>query len=171
MNSNNRSAQRSRTVTYMSWNSLTDNTHVIRRALTRSINRQRPSRSTGWRPRWIRCRPPHQRAKPLVGVSPKRYQQYLWLTGRQDDAGRKLYHACHCGRGRSVCLAARTTCSLKWAMSPGDYAKGGAAYTSFGGWFEARFINRHGTDKGLRLLTCWRRTKNAQRHRQLSLSR
>jgi AraC family transcriptional regulator of adaptative response/methylated-DNA-[protein]-cysteine methyltransferase len=75
-----------------------------------------------------------------VGVSPKRYQQYLTL-----DHARRLLADRHTvldtalatglsGGGRLHDLF------LRWeAMSPGDYARGGAGLTIHWGWFESPF--------------------------------
>ena len=87
-----------------------------------------------------------------VGVSPKRYQQYLTL----DHAKRLL-------RDRHTTLAAAHEAGLsgtgrlhdlfqRWeAMSPGDYAREGADLTIFWGWFESPFGPAlvMGTDKGI----------------------
>ncbi len=87
-----------------------------------------------------------------VGVSPKRYQQYLAL-----DHARRLLAQRHTtlttafevglsGGGRLHDLF------LTWeAMSPGDYARGGAGLTVHWGWFESPFGPAivMGTDKGL----------------------
>lgn len=87
-----------------------------------------------------------------VGVSPKRYQQYLTL-----DLARRLLAERHTvlettleaglsGTGRLHDLF------LRWeAMSPGDYARGGAGLAIFWGWFESPFGPAlvMGTEKGL----------------------
>lgn len=87
-----------------------------------------------------------------VGVSPKRYQQYLTL----DHAKRLL-----ADRFTMLDTAAETGLSgggrlhdlfLRWeAMSPGDYARGGAGLTIRFGWFPSPFGEAlaMGTDKGL----------------------
>ena len=87
-----------------------------------------------------------------VGVSPKKYQQYLTL----DHARRLLtdrftvldaaLEAGLSGSGRLHDLF------LTWeAMSPGDYAKGGAGLTINWGWFDTPFGPAlvMGTDKGI----------------------
>ncbi len=87
-----------------------------------------------------------------VGVSPKRYQQYLTL----DHAKRLLsdrfttldaaHEAGLSGTGRLHDLF------LRWeAMSPGDFAKGGEGLTIFWGWFDSPFGPAlvMGTDRGL----------------------
>ena len=87
-----------------------------------------------------------------VGVSPKKYQQYLTL----DHARRLLadrftvldtaHEAGLSGSGRLHDLF------LSWeAMSPGDYAKGGAGLTIFWGWFDSPFGSAlvMATDKGI----------------------
>lgn len=87
-----------------------------------------------------------------VGVSPKRYQQYLTL----DHAKRLL-------TDRFTVLDTALTAGLSgggrlhdlfvtWeAMSPGDYAKGGAGLTIRWGWFDSPFgpVVVMGTDKGI----------------------
>ncbi len=87
-----------------------------------------------------------------VGVSPKRYQQYLTL-----DHARRLLAERHTtldtahavglsGGGRLHDLF------LTWeAMSPGDYARAGAGLMIYWGWFESPFGPAivMGTDKGL----------------------
>ena len=87
-----------------------------------------------------------------VGVSPKRYQQYLTL----DHAKRLLAE-----RFSVLDTALSTGLSspgrlhdlfLSWeAMSPGDYAKAGAGLTIFWGWFDSPFGPAlvMGTERGL----------------------
>jgi AraC family transcriptional regulator of adaptative response/methylated-DNA-[protein]-cysteine methyltransferase len=87
-----------------------------------------------------------------VGVSPKRYQQYLTL----DHARRLLadrftvletsHSAGLSGGGRLHDLF------LRWeAMSPGEYALGGKGLTIFWGWFDSPFGPAlvMGTEKGI----------------------
>ena len=87
-----------------------------------------------------------------VGVSPKRYQQYLTLD-----------HAKDLLRERFSVLEAATETGLsgpsrlhdlfvKWeAMSPGEYARGGAGLTVNYGWFESPFgeVLAMGTERGI----------------------
>jgi len=87
-----------------------------------------------------------------VGVSPKRYQQYLTL-----DHARRLL----ADRFTVLDTALSTGLSgggrlhdlfLTWeAMSPGDYARGGAGLTIFWGWFDSPFGPAlvMGSDKGI----------------------
>ncbi len=87
-----------------------------------------------------------------VGVSPKRYQQYLRL-----DHARALL----ADRFTVLDTALNTGLSgggrlhdlfLTWeAMSPGDYAKGGAGLTILWGWFDSPFGPAlvMGTEKGI----------------------
>lgn len=87
-----------------------------------------------------------------VGVSPKKYQQYLAL-----DQARQMLASRHTvletalatglsGPGRLHDLF------LTWeAMSPGDFAKGGEGLTVFWGWFDSPFglTAVAGTEKGI----------------------
>ena len=87
-----------------------------------------------------------------VGVSPKKYQQYLALD-----------HARHLLAERHTTLSASHEVGLsgtgrlhdlflKWeAMSPGDYARGGEGLTIYWGWFESPFGPTvvMGTDRGI----------------------
>ena len=87
-----------------------------------------------------------------VGISPKRYQQYLTL----DHARRMLAE-----RFTTLETALATGLSgtgrlhdlfLTWeAMTPGDFAKGGAGLTIRWGWFDSPFgpVLVMGTDKGI----------------------
>jgi AraC family transcriptional regulator, regulatory protein of adaptative response / methylated-DNA-[protein]-cysteine methyltransferase len=87
-----------------------------------------------------------------VGVSPKRYQQYLTLT-----------HAKALLRNRFTTLAASHAAGLsgsgrlhdlfvRWeSMSPGEFARNGDGLTIYWGWFESPFGPAlvMGTDKGI----------------------
>ncbi len=87
-----------------------------------------------------------------VGVSPKRYQQYLTLD-----------HARHLLADRFTVLETSLATGLsgggrlhdlflRWeAMSPGDFAKGGEGLTIYWGWFESPFGPAvvMGTEKGI----------------------
>jgi AraC family transcriptional regulator of adaptative response/methylated-DNA-[protein]-cysteine methyltransferase len=87
-----------------------------------------------------------------VGVSPKRYQQFLAL-----DHAKTLLRSHH----STLDTAIETGLSgggrlhdlfLRWeAMSPGTYAKGGADLTIHTGWFDSPFgrVLAMGTDVGL----------------------
>lgn len=87
-----------------------------------------------------------------VGVSPKRYQQYLAL-----GHAKALLEARH----TLLDTAAETGLSgtsrlhdlfLRWeAMSPGDYARGGAGLTISQGWFDSPFgdVLVMGTQRGI----------------------
>ncbi|MEZ5754857.1 MAG: bifunctional helix-turn-helix domain-containing protein/methylated-DNA--[protein]-cysteine S-methyltransferase [Paracoccaceae bacterium] len=87
-----------------------------------------------------------------VGISPKRYQQYLTLDhARQMLADRftTLETALSTGLSGTGRLH---DLFLTWeAMTPGDYAKGGAGLTIGWGWFDSPFGPAivMGTDKGL----------------------
>ncbi|MEP1768045.1 MAG: methylated-DNA--[protein]-cysteine S-methyltransferase [Sulfitobacter sp.] len=87
-----------------------------------------------------------------VGVSPKRYQQYLMLGHAKSllRAQHTTLDAAHVsglsGTGRLHDLFVR------WeAMSPGDYANGGEGLQIFWGWFECPFgeVLVMGTQKGI----------------------
>ncbi|SOH93242.1 AraC family transcriptional regulator, regulatory protein of adaptative response / methylated-DNA-[protein]-cysteine methyltransferase [Monaibacterium marinum] len=97
---------------------------------------------------------PHfQRAfSQWVGISPKRYQQYLTLD-----------HARHLLKERFTVLDTTFETGLsgpgrlhdlfvRWeAMTPGEYARGGAGITISYGWFDSPFgeVLALGTDRGL----------------------
>ncbi|MDU8910175.1 bifunctional helix-turn-helix domain-containing protein/methylated-DNA--[protein]-cysteine S-methyltransferase [Aestuariicoccus sp. MJ-SS9] len=87
-----------------------------------------------------------------VGVSPKRYQQYLTLGHAKALLADRFttLETAHAtglsGGGRLHDLF------LRWeAMRPGDYAKGGAGLTIYRGWFDSPFGPAlvMGTDKGI----------------------
>ena len=87
-----------------------------------------------------------------VGVSPKKYQQYLTLGHARSLLSDRftVLDAAHeaglSGSGRLHDLF------LTWeAMSPGDYAKGGAGLTIHWGWFDSPFGPAvvMGTDRGI----------------------
>jgi len=87
-----------------------------------------------------------------VGVSPKRYQQYLMLGQAKDMLSKSAttLEAAHevglSGTGRLHDLF------LRWeAMSPGSYAQKGAGLTIYWGWFESPFGPAlvMGTEKGI----------------------
>lgn len=87
-----------------------------------------------------------------VGVSPKRYQQYLALGHAKTLLAENFTTLATAdavglsGSGRLHDMF------LKWeAMSPGDYAKGGAGLTIYWGWFESPFGPAvvMGTNKGI----------------------
>ncbi len=87
-----------------------------------------------------------------VGVSPKRYQQYLALDQAKDllrERHTTLATADAVGLSGSGRLH---DLFLRWeAMSPGDFAKGGKGLTIFWGWFDSPFGPAlvMGTDKGI----------------------
>ncbi len=87
-----------------------------------------------------------------VGVSPKRYQQYLTL----DHARRLLserFTVLETSLSTGLSGGGRLhDLFLTWeAMTPGDYAKGGEGLTIFWGWFESPFGAAlvMGTEKGI----------------------
>ena len=87
-----------------------------------------------------------------VGVSPKRYQQYLTL-----DHARRLLAERFTVLETSLATKLSGTgrlhdLFLRWeAMSPGDYALAGAGLTIFWGWFDSPFGPAlvMGTEKGI----------------------
>ncbi|MGX9356223.1 methylated-DNA--[protein]-cysteine S-methyltransferase [Roseobacteraceae bacterium S113] len=87
-----------------------------------------------------------------VGVSPKRYQQYLAL-GHAKTLLTERFTTLAAAHGAGLSGGSRLhDLFLRWeAMSPGDFAKGGAGLTIYWGWFESPFGPAlvMGTDKGL----------------------
>ena len=87
-----------------------------------------------------------------VGVSPKRYQQYLTLGHAKSllsDRFTTLATAQEVGLSGSGRLH---DLFLKWeAMTPGDYAKAGTDLTIYWGWFDSPFGPAlvMGTDRGI----------------------
>ena len=87
-----------------------------------------------------------------AGVSPKRFQQWLTLDHAKQllaDRHTTLETADEVGLSGSGRLH---DLFVRWeAMSPGDYARGGAGLTIFWGWFESPFGPAlvMGTEKGL----------------------
>lgn len=87
-----------------------------------------------------------------VGVSPKKYQQYLTI-----DHARRLLAERHTTLATALEVGLSGTgrlhdLFLTWeAMSPGDYARGGAGLTIHWGWFESPFGPAivMGTEKGI----------------------
>jgi len=87
-----------------------------------------------------------------VGVSPKRYQQYLAL-GHAKTLLRERFTTLQTAHATGLSGGGRLhDLFVKWeAMSPGTYAAGGAGLTIFWGWFDGPFgdMLAMGTDKGL----------------------
>jgi len=87
-----------------------------------------------------------------VGVSPKRYQQYLTL-GHAKLLLRDRYTTLQTAHEVGLSGSGRLhDLFVRWeAMSPGDYASGGRDLTIFWGWFESHFgpALAMGTDRGL----------------------
>jgi len=87
-----------------------------------------------------------------VGVSPKRYQQYLTL-GHAKALLRDRFTMLEAAHEAGLSGGGRLhDLFLRWeAMSPGEYAKGGAGLTIYWGWFESPFGPAliMGTDKGI----------------------
>lgn len=126
--------------------------HVIRRALDAIDQSQTPLTLDGLAAAMDMSPAHFQRVfSRWVGVSPKRYQQYLRLDHAKTMLAENFTTLATAdavglsGSGRLHDLF------LKWeAMSPGDYAKGGADLYIFWGWFESPFGPSivMGTDKG-----------------------
>lgn len=87
-----------------------------------------------------------------VGVSPKRFQQYLTL-GHAKALLRDRFTTLEAAHETGLSGGGRLhDLFLRWeAMSPGEYAKGGAGLTIYWGWFESPFGPAliMGTDKGI----------------------
>ena len=87
-----------------------------------------------------------------VGVSPKRYQQYLAL-GHAKALLRERFTTLAAADGAGLSGGGRLhDLFLRWeAMSPGDYAHGGAGLSIYWGWFDSPFGRAlvMGTDRGL----------------------
>ena len=87
-----------------------------------------------------------------VGVSPKRFQQYLTL-GHAKTLLRERFTTLEAAHATGLSGGGRLhDLFLRWeAMSPGDYAQGGNGLTIYWGWFESPFGPSlvMGTDKGL----------------------
>ncbi|SNS20995.1 bifunctional helix-turn-helix domain-containing protein/methylated-DNA--[protein]-cysteine S-methyltransferase [Tropicimonas sediminicola] len=75
-----------------------------------------------------------------VGVSPKRYQQYLAL-GQAKAMLRERFTTLEAADAVGLSGSSRLhDMFLRWeAMTPGEYAKGGAGLEIFWGWFESPF--------------------------------
>ena len=87
-----------------------------------------------------------------VGVSPKRYQQYLTL-GHAKALLRERFTTLEAAHAAGLSGGGRLhDLFLRWeAMSPGEFARSGAGLTIFWGWFESPFGPAlvMGTDKGI----------------------
>ncbi|MGA9409195.1 MAG: bifunctional helix-turn-helix domain-containing protein/methylated-DNA--[protein]-cysteine S-methyltransferase [Roseobacter sp.] len=87
-----------------------------------------------------------------VGVSPKRYQQYLTL-GHAKTLLRERFTTLHASHAVGLSGSGRLhDLFLRWeAMSPGDFARSGAGLQIYWGWFESPFGPAivMGTDKGI----------------------
>lgn len=75
-----------------------------------------------------------------VGVSPKRYQQYLTL-GHAKALLHSNFTTLETAQAAGLSGSGRLhDLFLRWeAMAPGDYARGGAGLTIFWGWFDSPF--------------------------------
>lgn len=87
-----------------------------------------------------------------VGVSPKRYQQYLTL-GHAKTLLRERFTTLEASHAVGLSGSGRLhDLFVRWeAMSPGEFARGGAGLTIFWGWFESPFGPAivMGTEKGI----------------------
>lgn len=87
-----------------------------------------------------------------VGVSPKRYHQYLML-GQAKALLKERFTTLATAHAVGLSGSSRLhDLFLRWeAMSPGDYAKDGAGLTIYWGWFESAFGPTlvMGTEKGI----------------------
>jgi len=127
--------------------------HVIRRALSEIDGADAPLSLDALAAKMDMSPTHFQRVfSRWVGVSPKRYQQYLALDHAKTllaDSFTTLATADAVGLSGSGRLH---DLFLKWeAMSPGDYAKAGAGLTIYWGWFDSPFGKAivMGTDKGI----------------------
>ncbi|MBK5947507.1 6-O-methylguanine DNA methyltransferase [Rhodobacter veldkampii DSM 11550] len=87
-----------------------------------------------------------------VGVSPKRYQQYLTLDLARELIARRLPLAEVADRAGLSGSGRLHDLFLRWeAMAPGDVARGGAGLVIGWGWFPSPFgeVLAMGTDRGL----------------------
>lgn len=127
--------------------------HVIRRALDEIDTADAPLSLEALAKRMDMSPAHFQRVfSRWVGVSPKRYQQYLALDHAKALLAENFTTLATAdavglsGSGRLHDLF------LTWeAMSPGEYAKGGAGLVIYWGWFESPFGAAivMGTDRGL----------------------
>ncbi|MCB1395831.1 MAG: bifunctional helix-turn-helix domain-containing protein/methylated-DNA--[protein]-cysteine S-methyltransferase [Rhodobacter sp.] len=87
-----------------------------------------------------------------VGVSPKRYQQYLTL-GQARRMLAEHFTVLETAQEAGLSGAGRLhDLFLRWeAMTPGEYARGGAGLTIFWGWFDSPFGPAivMGTERGI----------------------
>ncbi|SFS00124.1 methylated-DNA--[protein]-cysteine S-methyltransferase [Yoonia litorea] len=87
-----------------------------------------------------------------VGVSPKRYQQYLML-GHAKSLLRERFTTLETAQEVGLSGSGRLhDLFVRWeAMSPGDYARDGEGLEIFWGWFESQFGPAlvMGTDRGI----------------------
>ncbi|MDO6588802.1 6-O-methylguanine DNA methyltransferase [Loktanella sp. D2R18] len=87
-----------------------------------------------------------------VGVSPKRYQQYL-ILGHAKTLLRDRFTMLDTAHSVGLSGSGRLhDLFVRWeAMSPGDYAQGGADLTIYWGWFDSLFGPAlvMGTDRGI----------------------
>lgn len=87
-----------------------------------------------------------------VGISPKRYQQYLTL-GYAKSLLRERFTTLEASHAVGLSGSGRLhDLFVRWeAMSPGEFARGGAGLKIFWGWFESPFGPAivMGTDKGI----------------------
>ena len=77
-----------------------------------------------------------------VGVSPKRYQQYLTL-GHAKTLLRDRFTTLQASHELGLSGSGRLhDLFVRWeAMSPGEYARSGAGLTIYWGWFQSHFLH------------------------------
>lgn len=127
--------------------------HVIRRAIERLDGAEEPL-SLEEIASEIGMSPAHfQRLfSRWVGVSPKRYQQYLAL-GHAKSLLRDRFTTLQVSHAVGLSGGGRLhDLFLRWeAMSPGDFARNGTGLTIYWGWFESPFGPAivMGTEKGI----------------------
>ena len=126
---------------------------VMRRAID-AVDRLGPAASLDALAREMGMSPAHfQRLfSRWAGVSPKRFQQYLVL-GHAKALLQERFTTLETAHAAGLSGGGRLhDLFLRWeAMSPGDYARGGAGLTVRWGWFDSPFGKAlvMGTEKGL----------------------
>lgn len=127
--------------------------HVMRRAIDIIDNADTPLPLEELATRLGMSAPHFQRIfSAWVGVSPKRYQQYLALDHAKFLLSQRMT-TLEAALGAGLSGSSRLhDLFLRWeAMSPGEFAKGGAGLMIRHGWFDSPFgeVLAMGTDRGL----------------------